>query len=510
MKRLGYILLLLVMSWCACPMPAQQPAIDDYYDVMAQYKAGKRDSSMCHAFSDAGVACFVANRYVEALRFFVTAVDLSHQYGDVNTYEFCTNNIGLIYAVFRDYERAIHYFEKSYASANANGNDYNRSIAILDLVAAYSKLGDVDNALRCYRLQTAFPIDSGDMAEFYNNYNQGLIAHASKDYSAAIYCHDLAVKVAQVHGLAPIFQADANLEIGRAYEARRDDDNALAFYRKTVDIAKPNGYVDDAGEAYEHIADIYKRQGNSDSTSYYQSLWLSIRDSVYEAQQFNKAKDELAKFESRINDQHISSLKGTIWVVSLVSLGLFSLLTVILLYNRKLQSAYKMLVAKNEELIHSDEVNKQLLQQYINSISHEASDEPDERIKPAIETTTSPARDQEQTSRLLNRVVQVLSDVSVISDSEFSLPALAQQVESNTAYVSRAINEGYGKNFKTLLNEYRIREACRRLTDDEHYGNLTVVAIGESVGYKSATSFIQAFKKMTGVTPAVYKRLSSH
>ncbi len=79
---------------------------------------------------------------------------------------------------------------------------------------------------------------------------------------------------------------------------------------------------------------------------------------------------------------------------------------------------------------------------------------------------------------------------------------------SNTKYVSAVINESYSKNFKTFLAEYRIRYASKLLTDSEHYGHLTLAAIGAAVGYSSQNNFTLAFKKIIGVTPSVYKRLA--
>jgi len=72
--------------------------------------------------------------------------------------------------------------------------------------------------------------------------------------------------------------------------------------------------------------------------------------------------------------------------------------------------------------------------------------------------------------------------------------------------VSQVINEYYNKNFKTLLNECRLREATRRLADQEHYGNMTIQAIYEEVGYTNAVSFIRAFKRMYGITPSEYQK----
>ena len=63
--------------------------------------------------------------------------------------------------------------------------------------------------------------------------------------------------------------------------------------------------------------------------------------------------------------------------------------------------------------------------------------------------------------------------------------------------------------FPALLAETRVREAMRRLDgSDTQYANLTIEAIGESVGFKSRSTFSTAFKRVTGLTPNDYRRIS--
>ena len=81
-------------------------------------------------------------------------------------------------------------------------------------------------------------------------------------------------------------------------------------------------------------------------------------------------------------------------------------------------------------------------------------------------------------------------------------------INSNTSYVSSVINDAYGKNFKTLLNERRINEAAKWLTD-ENYQNQTIQAIYESVGYRNSVSFLRAFKKIYGMKPSEYQKLEN-
>ena len=109
---------------------------------------------------------------------------------------------------------------------------------------------------------------------------------------------------------------------------------------------------------------------------------------------------------------------------------------------------------------------------------------------------------------LMEQISQVMDNSDIIIDQDFSLNKLAKLVNSNSKYVSAIINDSFQKNFKTLLNESRIREVCRRLSDTENYGKLTIAAIASSVGYNSMNNFISVFKRIMGMTPSKYRQLS--
>ena len=84
---------------------------------------------------------------------------------------------------------------------------------------------------------------------------------------------------------------------------------------------------------------------------------------------------------------------------------------------------------------------------------------------------------------------------------------LAKMADSNTTYASQVVNEKYGTAFSNVLSSYRIKEACRRMGDvGGAYGHMTIEAIAADVGFKSRTSFINAFKREVGLTPSEYLR----
>ena len=96
-----------------------------------------------------------------------------------------------------------------------------------------------------------------------------------------------------------------------------------------------------------------------------------------------------------------------------------------------------------------------------------------------------------------------------VYQENFSLDRLTQLVDVKSPnYVSQVLNEHYDHTFKEMLNDYRIREACRRINDRDHYSQLTVQAIAQSVGFGSYPNFVTNFKKFTGLTPSAYRKQS--
>lgn len=298
---------------------------------------------------------------------------------------------------------------------------------------------------------------------------------------------------------------------------------------------------DKMSRVYKSLSEAYASAGQADSAAKYKAMYLELSDSAFNKSQFYISGSKLFKYENAVNQKLIDSLttrNTTQLVVIIVFVIMLIVLTVLYrmlrLKNRKLTDAQILLVSKNEELMKSDKQSRLLLEQYAKAVNtvHEddvpdvageagqesavdiegeaedADGKADEADKK--ERTAAALLSEEQKNLLLNKINTVMADMSVISRSDFNLNMLAQMVGSNTKYVSWAINDVYGKNFRQFLSEYRIREACRRLSDKEHYGNMTLQAIYEELGYNSAASFIQAFKKVNGMTPSTYQRLMTN
>ncbi len=90
-------------------------------------------------------------------------------------------------------------------------------------------------------------------------------------------------------------------------------------------------------------------------------------------------------------------------------------------------------------------------------------------------------------------------------DRELTIFDLSDQLHIPRHFLSEVINEHLGKNFYTLVNEYRIEEVKKRMVDPS-FKHLTILAIAYDAGFNSKSSFNTIFKQKTGMTPSEYLR----
>ncbi len=110
-----------------------------------------------------------------------------------------------------------------------------------------------------------------------------------------------------------------------------------------------------------------------------------------------------------------------------------------------------------------------------------------------------------QLESIKESLVALMQDEKLYLQSDLTLPALADRLGSSVNHVSQVINAGFGTSFFDFINSYRIREATRML-NAETGETPTVLAVALDVGFNSTSTFYVAFKKVTGQTPAQYRR----
>ncbi len=117
---------------------------------------------------------------------------------------------------------------------------------------------------------------------------------------------------------------------------------------------------------------------------------------------------------------------------------------------------------------------------------------------PSAPKATIPAQ---KVQDLMSRFTQMMLEEKLFKDPSITVGSIAERLETNRTYLSRAINESTGKTFIQIVNEYRVREAITLFSDD----SLPLKQICFDVGYNSISTFYATFQAVTGMTPARYR-----
>lgn len=88
-------------------------------------------------------------------------------------------------------------------------------------------------------------------------------------------------------------------------------------------------------------------------------------------------------------------------------------------------------------------------------------------------------------------------------DPYISLESLAKELNTNSTYLSRHINNAYEQNFRSWINSLRIAESQRLIIEESC---LSLAEIGQRVGIPSTSTFYRQFAAVTGMSPTEYRK----
>lgn len=459
------------------------------------------------------------NEYVNAFQFYIKGLIAALETDDYRMAMKCYGNLSIIYHDFGDIDNSLFFAHKGYDIASRYG--YNEQITFLsNFVSFYSEISDTANASKYYRLLgDMLPKDKSVKNGYFFIYERARLERAKKQYDKAEASHAEARLYAIDHNVPAVYVLFQDSEIGNLMIKKGDWDKALCMGRKCLAAAEKISEKDMIINSYKMIADAFSGLDIKDSSDIYMRKYYKLKNEVYDMSGFFRAQNNITQYKDNKAMGRINKL-STMLISGLAVILIFIVLTVALIKkNISLRKAQRLIIDKDKELNEAEAKDHMLRERYVAmreerdkavggvmAASDQKCDE-GEVVSDAVRDIYDDQYVKDIQDKLLCKIVSVFEDVSVISDPDFSLSAMAERVESNTKYVSVVINRTYHKNFKALLNEYRVKEACRRMTDSD-YDCFTIKAIACDVGFRNTVSFIRCFKNVMGMTPSIYQKLS--
>ncbi len=296
-------------------------------------------------------------------------------------------------------------------------------------------------------------------------------------------------------------------------------DQALTCLQQRLALAKRYNIEDVRVQTYRLIANLMKIKGDSTAAMHWQMTYYEQKDTFLRSSHLLRVdrlqfSDMLAKSNKEKNElAHRHQLEIIALGINYFFIVLLVLLIVLLTINyRKLKQKNKALYNSTQKILQREENSKRerdkmnkILEKDKKELPHLSEPAPEEHTDEERKYKTSTLTDADKL-RIYNRLIDVMNHTEEIFSPDFTIHQLAELTGISARSLSQVINERCGYTFKTLLTRYRIREACHRLGDADHYGHLSIEGIADSVGFRSRSSFVQAFKRETGLSPSDYQK----
>ena len=477
------------------------------------------DLKLCaQAFNNAAyVYMFHLNNYSEA---YVNLLKAQHIAEDIGFDDFlpCLYlNIGNVYTTYYDNDTALKFYKKAFHSAIAV-EDWEILLTTFSNLVGTSfqekRVDEIKNEVYTFK-RTDIP----QMPMLAHSRAMGAAAEAFIEgrTDEAVACARKAATLVDAKINPERFRLFTKILIVQILESQKRYGEALAeamkvereSHEETPDVQESISLI---------IAGLYSEMGKADSALAWQRTQMQLKDSLFRNQQYNQIRDLNVAYEMQNADAKLQRSENRRRTV-MVALAITAVATVVILVlalavirrNRRLDRSNHDLYRRNAEIMRMNENERRMRTEYERRIAECEQEISRLSVKDAPQPERRPqadGMDDAAKQSLLEKISVVMDDVGEISKNEFSVDRLSKLVGSNSHYVSQVINETYGKNFSAVLGEARVRQACKRLADVAAYGNLTIEAIAGELGFKSRSNFVTVFKKVTGLTPSEYKKIS--
>ncbi|WP_299436195.1 AraC family transcriptional regulator [uncultured Aquimarina sp.] len=271
----------------------------------------------------------------------------------------------------------------------------------------------------------------------------------------------------------------ANLHIATCFYAQKKYKEARELLLDNFEHIKENVEVEKIREASDLAKKCGEKLNDTDLQFKYITAYTKIVDSLYQNEMSAQEKlydHDIENLEEQ-NQDLIS--KNTLYIISFL-LALIAAIAA-LIYNLKTKQKNKLLY---------EELKKERIQEF--------------KLEPEILSVAKKEYITDKKAESLLQKLSALEKTTFYLNIDCNLYNTAKNIETNTTYLSKIINEYKKQSFNDYINELRIKYFRNRLDTDAKFRSYTIKAIAGELGYGSVNTFASAFKKQTGLSHSYY------
>ena len=312
-----------------------------------------------------------AGVYVDALDYYISALDLAQTMNDSISIPPILNNIAIIYKKQGNLETADEYYQKSRQLSEDLGDSISVAVGDVNIGLLKKDLGLLDEAQDLFkRTYKFFSAKNNIYAQAVVLHNLGVVQLEMASIDSAIYYFNKSLELADRINHKKTLVKD-HIFLGKSYLKKPDYEMALFHGHEAINVISDGKMAEELESAHYLLFSTYKNIGNPFLALHHFEKYVAVKDSLLNKstqQDLNRMRTE---YEVKQKDQEIASLKKSkelqenlveaeilnnrLLLISIVVMGI--LLGVLIYaymrgiqYNKKLKNQTYLLAEQKEEI----------------------------------------------------------------------------------------------------------------------------------------------------------------
>ena len=449
--------------------------------------------ALCRIYNAQGIyAVSIETNYFGGIEYFLEAMEYARSASLNRFYLVAQCNLANTYYMRND-PAGLKYAEEVCRLGAEWGYDYLAFGGAVISAYMHYMLGDQDRALE-YILRTLSDTDKfgyhTELYSLYANIAQGADAGAERYYLMALDHIDEKVVTATVM---------TYLSYGTYLNDRGEYARAIPVLRQGIELSERSNNAVHRYKLYQRISEAETALGRYREALDYFKSYHSQADSIFNVERERSINELRVKYDAERQDNmlrksEIDLIRQQRRFQLLLLLLLFAvgISTVVYILYRRKDKMYKQIVRQQYEFLKKEKKAAQ------------PAMPPPDPISPQTEKQ-SPDRDEHavRDAELFARIEYLMQTEGVYRQNDLTIERLAERLDTNRTYISRAINQQAGKAFSSYVNSYRIDEAVRRLSDVDD--DTPLKALAQMLGYNHLQTFYTSFQSAIGMPPSKYR-----
>jgi AraC-like DNA-binding protein len=436
-----------------------EKSLKNYSTALELFKELNEWATVAYVYSSiAGIFGSYSDVY-KCADYNLKALEIFRKLKDYRGMGYVLNSLGIVQHESKNYKLALKYFQESLAKKKQTEDKQGMIFTLNNISTIYLNNNRLDSAYRNINLALKYSGELKDKLSFMNSYEL----------------------------------------LGEYYMKIRKYPEAFAAIDNSMKYAREINYRPMIEIIYGRLSDLYNETGDKQNAFYYLRQKNTLRDSINTEKSRKYIADVLVKYETEDKENQLKQLNEKrvglesesayqrilIWIIIIISISAISIL--LYFYRRKVVAFIKVI-----------------------KIIPKRANEDKRRLKGMMrvidqrpEQTHPKEIDLNITDDLIFKLNKLMVNEKMFLNPQIKQAEVAKKLNTNTAYLSRIINDQLSSNFSDYINRFRINEAKKMILNNRQ-NNFTFEGIAQSVGFRSKSAFNLAFKKFTGKTPSQF------